>query len=137
MEQDSDLRDEAVFWEIEELLENERGQDVADGFLRRQVAGTGAQIELYVVLMRGAVEKQDQFLEKVLNTAERIRLALGRPFHLGRHTCTVTPSIGITLFPDQGDDVYELLKQADIAMYQVKTSGRDGVRFFQMECQEP
>jgi hypothetical protein len=49
VEQGSDLRDEAVFGEIEELFEDERGQDLADGFLRGQVAGTGVQIEMMLL----------------------------------------------------------------------------------------
>ena len=55
MEQVSDLRDDAVGWEIEELFEDERGQDLADGFLRRQVAGTGAQREVMRLPDRVAV----------------------------------------------------------------------------------
>lgn len=128
-------------------LNDSLGHDAGDELLR-QVAMRLLEImreedtvarmggDEFVVLMRGAVEEQGLCLEKALNTAERIRRALGRPFHLGRHTCTVTPSIGITLFPDQGDDIYELLRQANIAMYQVKASGRDGARLFQMTVEE-
>jgi len=41
-----------------------------------------------------------------------------------------TPSIGATLFSGQGDTVEELIKQADLAMYQVKAAGRNALRFF-------
>ena len=63
--QGSDLRDDAVFWEIEELLENERGQDVADGFLRRQVAGTGAQIEVMLLPNFGTEAQGDPLQQPV------------------------------------------------------------------------
>jgi diguanylate cyclase (GGDEF)-like protein len=41
-----------------------------------------------------------------------------------------TPSIGITLFADQRTGIDQLLKQADLAMYQSKSSGRNTLRFF-------
>ncbi|TDJ46114.1 MAG: EAL domain-containing protein [Gammaproteobacteria bacterium] len=61
---------------------------------------------------------------------ERIRTELRRPVeHLG-HEFVVTSSIGVALYPDDGEDIDTLLKNADVAMYQAKYAGRNSVRFY-------
>lgn len=62
--------------------------------------------------------------------AQRIVSQVCRPIDIGGHTCTVSSSIGISLFPDDALDVRELLMKADIAMYGVKAQGRNGHGFF-------
>ncbi|HYO19841.1 MAG TPA: EAL domain-containing protein, partial [Dermatophilaceae bacterium] len=62
--------------------------------------------------------------------AKQIQTALARPFRLDGDNVTVTASIGITLHPDDATDTETLLKNADMAMYQAKQSGRDGFQFF-------
>ncbi|BFM09724.1 EAL domain-containing protein [Halioxenophilus aromaticivorans] len=59
--------------------------------------------------------------------------ALGMPIRLGATSIKVTPSIGISMAPDDGTTVEELLKHADIAMYQVKQSGRNSFAAFTQE----
>lgn len=68
--------------------------------------------------------------------AEKILYSLGQPYQLGMHLCHSTPSIGATLFGDHQLGVDELLKQADIAMYEAKNSGRNMLRFFDPKMQE-
>jgi diguanylate cyclase (GGDEF)-like protein/PAS domain S-box-containing protein len=58
-----------------------------------------------------------------------LQLAL-EPFLLEQHELTVTPSIGIALFPDDGMDFDALSRCADAAMYRAKQDGRNGYRFF-------
>jgi diguanylate cyclase (GGDEF)-like protein/PAS domain S-box-containing protein len=53
-----------------------------------------------------------------------------RPFSVAGHEVTVTPSIGIALFPDDGRDGATLLKNADAAMYRTKERGRNGFTFY-------
>lgn len=57
-------------------------------------------------------------------------------FKIGSHELIVTPSIGITLYPDDGLDFETLSKNADTAMYRVKKSGRNGYHFYTPELQE-
>ncbi len=62
--------------------------------------------------------------------ADRIRNELTKPVeHLG-HEFVVTSSIGVSLYPRDGDDLDTLLKNADVAMYQAKSAGRNSVRFY-------
>jgi len=62
--------------------------------------------------------------------AKKILRAMASPFMYQGKALTVTPSIGISLFPRDGDDVDALLGKADTAMYQVKSQGRNNFRFF-------
>lgn len=66
---------------------------------------------------------------------EKILLALGRPYFLNDHDYHCTPSIGVTLFGNKGETLEEMLKQADLAMYQAKAAGRNTLRFFDPEVQ--
>jgi diguanylate cyclase (GGDEF)-like protein/PAS domain S-box-containing protein len=61
--------------------------------------------------------------EHALPIAEKIRVALGHPFELAGHSVHISPSIGIALFPEHGDDYKQLIRYADEAMYDAKKNG--------------
>jgi len=62
--------------------------------------------------------------------AQKLLLQLASPFQIGEHLLRIGSSIGIALFPDDGEDVDTLLKHSDVAMYQVKAGGRNNYRFY-------
>ena len=62
--------------------------------------------------------------------AERISYQLRQPVLHNGHEFVVTASIGISVYPDDADNVEDMLKNADVAMYQAKDAGRDSVRFY-------
>ena len=62
--------------------------------------------------------------------AERIRHSLLTPMALEGHELTVTVSIGISIYPTDGDDVETVMKNADIAMYKSKSVGKDNFQYF-------
>ncbi len=62
--------------------------------------------------------------------ADKIMKELIRPVEIGGHEIHVTPSIGISHYPNDATDVHQLLKHADNAMYQAKDAGRNTIRFF-------
>lgn len=66
---------------------------------------------------------------------EKIVAALNKPYQIGPHTLSSTPSIGVTLFLGHEESVDDLLKKADIAMYQAKMSGRNAIRFYDPHMQ--
>lgn len=68
--------------------------------------------------------------EDALALAHRIRETMRRPFRLDSRDVVLTASIGIALYPDDGEDVEALLKHADTAMYHAKTEGRDNCQFY-------
>ena len=63
-------------------------------------------------------------------TAERILSALSTPFLLEGNQINITTSIGIVFFPDDGTEVDDLIKKADIAMYKAKEKGRNIYHFY-------
>jgi len=69
------------------------------------------------------------------SVANKILISLREPYQLGVHEHYTTPSIGITLFNGHQDTQEDLLKQADIAMYQAKKAGRNTLRFFDTEME--
>ena len=66
---------------------------------------------------------------------EKILAALNQPYQLGTHEYHNSPSIGATLFSNHTESREDLLKQADIAMYQAKKTGRNTLRFFDPQMQ--
>ncbi len=68
--------------------------------------------------------------QKAAEVAKRIIDLLSKPFNLPGHEVTISPSIGIVIFPDHGVSYEELLKNADTAMYQAKRSGGSAFWFF-------
>jgi len=67
---------------------------------------------------------------------EKILAALNKPYQLGEHGYIGTPSIGVTLYSDYLQSPEDLLRQADIAMYQAKKAGRNTLRFFDPAMQD-
>ncbi|MBI3479857.1 MAG: PAS domain S-box protein [Nitrosomonadales bacterium] len=66
---------------------------------------------------------------------EKILAALSQPYRLDKNIYRCTGSIGVTLFSGK-HETEELMKQADIAMYQAKKAGRNALRFFDRQMQE-
>lgn len=68
--------------------------------------------------------------------AEKILNLMTQPYKLDAYDYSGSASIGATLFVDHEAGLEDILKQADIAMYQAKDSGRNAIRFFDMQMQE-
>lgn len=62
--------------------------------------------------------------------AQKLLEALRAPVQVGEHELTVSTSIGIALYPEDGQDVSTLLKHADVAMYSAKAQGRNAYAYF-------
>lgn len=71
--------------------------------------------------------------EDASNAAERILHQLKKPFIIEANEVFISGSVGIAIYPDDGVDEQSLLKHADMAMYQVKSEGRNGYSFFTAE----
>ncbi|NOS96767.1 MAG: diguanylate cyclase, partial [Methylotenera sp.] len=89
----------------------------------------------FVVMLE---DLSDVALEAAAQTeaiGEKILEAISQPYQLGKHEHHSTSSIGATVFNDHQSGIDELLKQADIAMYQAKKAGRNTLRFFDPQMQ--
>ncbi|MGE4578270.1 MAG: putative bifunctional diguanylate cyclase/phosphodiesterase [Desulfuromonadales bacterium] len=67
----------------------------------------------------------------VITVAKKILSALAQPFVIDDYELYITTSIGISLFPSDGDEATGLMKCADVAMYRVKQQGRNNYQFYQ------
>ena len=79
------------------------------------------------------VATEVQGLADVTDIAERIVTRLATPMIIGEQEITVSASLGIALYPDDGDTVDELLKNADAAMYHAKEGGRNTFSYYSKE----
>jgi len=83
----------------------------------------------FVVLLENIVAMQDvagQVARKILGS-------FAEPFFVGGHTLSCSCSIGISVFPSDADSPQMLIRDADIAMYHVKETGRGSYRYFSAE----
>ena len=94
----------------------------------------------FIVMLEDLSGDLDESVQHAEAVAEKLRAALGQLYRIVRpdggtieHRCT--SSIGITLFISHDESVEDLLKWADMAMYQAKLAGRNVIRFFDPEMQ--
>jgi diguanylate cyclase (GGDEF)-like protein/PAS domain S-box-containing protein len=69
--------------------------------------------------------------EAAIVAAKRLLKAVAAPYDLDGHYIDIGTSIGIALAPEHGNDVDQLVKSADLALYTAKAEGRDTFRFFE------
>ena len=74
--------------------------------------------------------------DDIAQVAHKILENLAEPIRLDLHDAIVTGSIGISVFPNDGNDIHTLLKNADTAMYQAKDLGRNRYQFYTREMSE-
>jgi diguanylate cyclase (GGDEF)-like protein/PAS domain S-box-containing protein len=72
-------------------------------------------------------------VEDAVAVAQKLLEAVAEPFHLEGHQLYATASIGVGLFPEDGQDADTLLKNADVAMYRAKEAGRNAYHLFTPE----
>ncbi|MES2257400.1 MAG: EAL domain-containing protein [Pseudomonadota bacterium] len=89
----------------------------------------------FVILMENLPAGVDQHSAPAHVVAEKILNAFGDAFNLGGYEHRTTPSIGIAQFDEHAGSIEELLRQADLAMYQAKEAGRNTMRFFDPRMQ--
>lgn len=118
------------------LVNDTMGHDVGDQLLKgiaKRLSGiiresdTMARIggDEFTILLQDL-----SFPEDAGKVAEKVISSFNEPFLLDDREFFITTSIGITIYPIDGEDVKTLLKNADIAMYKAKSQGRNNYRFF-------
>jgi diguanylate cyclase (GGDEF)-like protein/PAS domain S-box-containing protein len=89
----------------------------------------------FVLLLQGIAADMATAGRQALAVAERVREALELPYAIDTHLYSSTGSLGITLFPKRAEQVEDLLREADTAMYRAKDLGRNRIRFYEAAMQ--
>ncbi len=116
-------------------VNDQLGHDAGDLLLQEIAARMGRIVREYDTVARFGGDEfglvltdvsQDDEIELV---ASRLNVALSRPIAVGTRSAQVSASIGIATFPDNGESLAELIRQADQAMYACKRNGRNHFTF--------
>ena len=89
----------------------------------------------FVVMLQNLSSDTNEALFQTESIAKKVLVALTTSFILGTHDYRITSSIGATLFVGSKISSDEVMKRADIAMYQAKKAGRNSIRFFDPDMQ--
>ncbi len=84
----------------------------------------------FVVMVEELSENREEAAAQAEMIGEKLLATISQPYRLAGLEYLITPSIGVTLYADHRQSTDELLKQADLAMYQAKSAGRSTLRFF-------
>ncbi|GGS10073.1 sensor domain-containing protein [Deinococcus sedimenti] len=118
------------------------GHALGDELLRQVAARLQQEVRGSDVIAR---QGGDEFLillpepltaPEVQAVGERLLRTLTRPFQLDDHSVTITSSVGVAIYPQDGGDAEELIRHADAAMYRAKADGRNCLRFFDAPLNE-
>ncbi len=126
------------FKEINDMLGHEIGDKLLVEAARRIRASVRDQDTVarlggdeFAVVLEGVSEAKE-----VLPVIERIIASLGEVTQIDGREVNSSISVGIAMYPENGNDLSELLRAADLAMYQAKSSGRGRYQFFADAMQE-
>ncbi len=89
----------------------------------------------FMIMLKDLGMEPQEAAEKIKRVGEKVLQELCQPYKITGQVHHITPSIGITIFVGTQSSVQELLKQADIAMYQAKNEGRNRLRYFDPQIQ--
>jgi diguanylate cyclase (GGDEF)-like protein/PAS domain S-box-containing protein len=89
----------------------------------------------FVVMLEDLGQTSDEAVQLVDAIGHKILAALRDAYMIGGTACHSSASIGVALFTDARESVDDLLKRADLSMYQAKAGGRDTLRFFDPQVQ--
>jgi diguanylate cyclase (GGDEF)-like protein/PAS domain S-box-containing protein len=128
------------------IINDTCGHDVGDQLLVEVARRLGGCVRVgdtvarpggdeFVIMLDDLSDNPQEAATLAKDIGGKILSALNQPYALAGRVHHSTPSIGIALFANSGDTVDELLKKADIAMYQAKSAGRNTLRFFDPEMQ--
>ncbi len=112
------------------------GHIVGDRLLRKAAERLQASVREVDTVARLGGDEFTIILQDIARTedaaivANKVIDSLGKPFLLDGHEAFIGASIGITVFPSDGDNAATLLRNADVAMYRAKDAGRNEYRFF-------
>jgi len=118
------------------VINDTMGHEHGDILLQKVAKRLSAQLRDYDTVARFGGDEFVLLMPQIRDTteiaavADKIIREFSNVFHLNKQQAFVTASVGISLYPDDGTTVGELLQNADAAMYRAKDAGRDRYCFF-------
>jgi diguanylate cyclase (GGDEF)-like protein/PAS domain S-box-containing protein len=113
------------------------GHDVGDELLKRVASRLSACVRASDTVARLGGDEFAIILENLppdgqeaQSIAEKMISSLAAPIQAGEHQLNTSCSLGIAVFPDDGQDAQTVMKHADVAMYDAKAKGRNNYQFF-------
>ena len=130
-----------LFFDLDEFkaINDIHGHETGDALLKEVAARMSEVTRNYDLLARFGGDEFVMIMSNITNrsdvsfVANKIIASFSDPFDLPGASVQITTSIGISLYPEDGQDPSELLKNADVAMYRAKADGRNGYQFFNSE----
>ncbi len=87
----------------------------------------------FVILLSNLSDNEMQATERALHISKKLHSFINKPIKLEENSLHITISVGVTLISSQDTDINNILKHADIAMYEAKATGRNKTCFFEKE----
>jgi diguanylate cyclase (GGDEF)-like protein/PAS domain S-box-containing protein len=127
-------------------LNDTMGHHFGDALLRQMAQRLGTCIRAqdtlarqggdeFVVMLQGLSADMAEAVQQARKVAQKILHSLSEPYQLDTLPYSSSVSVGVAMFAQQNTNLDDLLKQADLAMYQAKAEGRNTVRFFDPKMQ--
>jgi diguanylate cyclase (GGDEF)-like protein len=120
---------------INDSLGHAAGDELLKSISKRLLAGVRASDTVsrqggdeFVILL-----SEITYPEDAATSARKILLSLNAPHSIGGHDLHIDGSIGISIYPGDGEDAETLIKNADTAMYHAKENGRNNFQFFKAD----
>src|SRR5690606_28510495 len=121
------------------IINDTYGHAVGDGLLKEVATRIRNLVRKEDTVSRYAGDEFIVFMEDVSDTKSPATLArklietFNIPVEVKGHALQITTSVGISLFPRDGDDSDSLIKNADAAMYRAKKEGRNNFQYYRPE----
>ena len=118
------------------MINDTLGHQVGDALLRKIAAklpscvGRGDTIARFGGDEFGLLLEDDVTLDGIAAVARKILNLFSKPFHIDGHEFYINTSIGVSVYPEDGDDADTLLKNADVAMYRAKDQGGNAYQYY-------
>lgn len=116
--------------DIGDLLLKQVATRLKDCIRKTDIVARQGGDEFIILLDDGISKKETEFI------ANKVLRILSYPFNLSGHEVYITPSIGISLYPQDGFSAEYLIKNADMAMYDAKSKGKNNYQFYSSRIDE-
>ncbi|MCL1138762.1 putative bifunctional diguanylate cyclase/phosphodiesterase [Shewanella pneumatophori] len=130
------------FKEVNDINNHSVGDQVLISFANRITQSLDAEFTIcrlggdkFIVFIPHASAQKFQAITQTKSVARKLLHNIQKPLNIDSKSFKLSASIGITLFGESATNIEDLIKQAELAMYKVKASGRNNISFYDPEMQ--